>query len=368
LSWSAGWLHAMLNELNSLKEGAGLFADYLLLLFTTAPRRPKALFNVLRGKRTVSTLFAGLTTGTLSLLDSWHGVELSTFEAATQQLVTAGWLAATDPGYLKLTPAGERHQQQLMTTLYLPTAWEAFQSADVRQFTATSQLALQVVSEAVHQQRRYYPITTDRRIQRAVKQWFRQWQRPTLGEQIYQELTAFLQTQSSELATVFSQSLTGFNFPGQTDQQLAAQVDRHPVEILVMRKDLSCHWVAWLKENPGTPLAALLQPYLKPNPVSSSAWQTYQDYKTGESLAQISQRRQLKLSTVREHLLEVAILWPEFPAAELLTPARLTPLAAIFADNPVIETWRFQTVQAVLPEMDFFWFRLYQIMRCHDAA
>ncbi|BDZ30972.1 helix-turn-helix domain-containing protein [Lactiplantibacillus sp. WILCCON 0030] len=345
-----------------------MFADYLLLLFTTAPRRPKALANVLRGKRTVSTLFAGLTTGTLAYLDSWHGVALPTFEAATAQLVADGWLVAAQPGYLQLTAAGVERQKQLAQTLYLPTAWVQFQQADVRQFTAVSQLALQVVSEAVHQQRRYYPITTDRTIQRQVKHWFRQWQSPTLGTQIYADLVTFLKTQSPQAAAVFSQSLTGFAFPGQTDQQLAGQFERSPVEILVMRKDLSCHWVAWLKQTPTSPIAALLQPMLKVNPVSSSAWQTYQDYQSGQNLAQIAQARQLKLSTVREHLLEVAILWPEFPVAELLTSARITALAAIFADNAVIETWQYKTVQAVLPDLDFFWFRLYQIMRCHDAA
>jgi len=346
-----------------------LFADYLLLLFTTAPRRPKALFNVLRGKRTVSTLFAGLTTHTLAYLDSWHGVPLTTFEAATQQLQSAGWLEVTQPGYLRLTTAGVTEQERLRKSLYLPTVFEQFQQADVRQFTATSQLALQVVSEAVHQERRYYPLTTDQHIQWQVKNWFRQWQGPTLGQQVHDELTAFLETQSDEAAAVFAQSLTGFGLPGLTDQQLATQLDRSPVTILVMRKDLSCHWIAWLKQQPtATPLSALLQPFLKANPVSSSAWQTFQDYLTGQSLTEIAQRRQLKLSTVREHLLEAAILWPDFPAAQLLTPTRIEPLAAIFADNPVIETWQFKTVQAKFPTIDFFWVRLYQIMRCHDAA
>ncbi|WP_223877167.1 helix-turn-helix domain-containing protein [Lactiplantibacillus pingfangensis] len=351
-----------------MKEGAGLLAEYLLLLFTTAPRRPKALFNVLRGKRTVSTLFAGLTTDSLSLLGSCHGIPLVSFERATEQLVSDGWLKTTQPGYLQLTIAGAAAQQRLKDTLYLPTAWENYQAADVRQFTAASQLALQVVSEAVHQQRRYYPITTDRHIQWQVKQWFRQWQSPTLGQQIQQELTAFLQTQTTELATVFSGSLTGFNFPGQTEQQLATQLDRQPLEIVVMRKDLSCHWVAWLKQQPTTPLAALLRPLLKVTPVSSSAWQTYQDYRASQNLTLVAQRRKLKLSTVREHLLEVAILWPEFPAAELLTPIRIQQLTGLFSENPRIETWRFDTVQAAFPEIDFFWFRLYQIMRCHDAA
>jgi len=345
-----------------------MFADYVLLLFTTEPRRAKALFNVCRGRRTVSTLFAGLTADRLAWLDSWHGVPLSKFEAAAAELVQAGWLQIPAPGYLQVTPAGAAQQTKLRQQLYQPIAWTQFQQVDVRRFNVLNQLALQVVSEFSHQANRYYPVTTDRGMQATVKLWFRRWHSPQLVPQVVAELTGFLTTLPSPLADVFANSLTGFDFPGQTDQQLAQLFQRTPVEILVMRKDLNCRWIDWLRQQPTGPLAALLQPLVKANPVSVSAWQTYQDFQQGASLAQIATRRRLKMSTVREHLLEAAILTPTFPFEQLLPPELCQLLAATYAQTPSLTQWRFEQVQAVAPDLDFFYFRLYQIMRCQRAA
>jgi len=345
-----------------------MFSDYVLLLFTTEPRRAKALFNVCRGRRTVSTLFAGLAAQQLDWLDSWHGVALPKFEAAAKQLVQAGDLAVPTPGCLQLTQAGVTHQAQLRQQRYQPIAWQQFQQVDVRRFNVLSQLALQVVSELSHQANRYYPVTTDQGVQATVKLWLRHWYTPQLVDQVVTELTAFLTTLPKPLADVFANSLTGFDFPGQTDQQLATLFDRSPVEILVMRKDLSCRWVAWLRTHSTGPLAALLQPLVKANPVSQSAWQTYQDFLAGTELSQIATRRQLKMSTVREHLLEVAILTPSFSFDRLLSPAKQQQLAQTYVDMSSVAQWRFDQVQAVVPDFDFFDFRLYQIMRCHHAT
>lgn len=345
-----------------------MFADYLLGLFATEPRRAKAVYNVCRGRRTVSTLFAGLTYQELAWLDSWHGVPLEKFEAAAQTLVEAGWLTAPQAGYWQLTPAGKAQQVKLKQTLYQPVAWQQFQQVDVRRFTALSQLALQVVSEYSHQAKRYYPVTTDPGIQAVVKGWFRRWRSADLVAMIVTELREFLTTLSTELATIFVQSLTGYEQPGQTDQQLAEQFNRSVVEILVIRKDLSCQWVAWLQAHPDGPLADLLRPLVKINSVSTSAWQTYQTFLQTPDLDQIAGRRHLKLSTVREHLLETAILITDFPFDRLLTPTIVAPLNQLFGSETAVSTWRFDQVQAAAPALDFFWFRLYQIMRCQRAA
>lgn len=338
------------------------------MMFSTEPRRAKAVFNVLRGRRTVSTLFAGLTYDCLSALDSWHGVPMEKFLASLQELLTAGDLATPMEGYVQLTTAGAAHKEQLQATLYQPVAFQAFQTIDVRRFTAISALALQVASQAVHHQNRYYPLTTDPGIQAIVKQWFRRQTVAHLGEQLHTELTTFLQSLPAPLPTVFVASISGFENPGQTDQQLATQLDKTPLEILVMRKDLACRWCLWLETQPQSCLVTLLQPLVKSNPVTPSAWQTYQTVQQGLTVEQVAIQRRLKLSTVREHLLEVAILVPSFPYKQVLTPARLQTLTEIFANQPVVANWRFEQVQAVAPEMDFFWFRLFQIMRCQTNA
>lgn len=344
-----------------------MFEDYLLRLFSVTPRRSKAMFNVLRGRRTVSTLFAGLTYGCLDQLDSWHGVPLERFLAAAETLVDQGFLTSPQPGYLQLTPSGQ--QRVAATTLYRPVALREFQTVAVREFAAEAQLALQVVSEAVHQQRRYYPVTTDPKTQARVKAWVRQQSRTReVAAAVYAGLHAFLGQLDPQLAAIFVASLTGYQQPGLTDAQLVARFDRQPVELLVMRKDLTCQWIAWLRTHPEDPLASLLAPLVKAGPVSASAQRTLSDFNQSGDLDQIAQKRRLKPSTVREHLLESAILTPQFPFKRVLPPAVLTQLSSVFGARQAVADWQFAEAQAVNEQLTFFEFRLYQIMRCHDAA
>ncbi len=352
---------AMLLE---LRGGVGVFSDYVLFLFATQPRRAKGIFNVLRGRRTVSTLFAGLTYGCLDQLDSWHGVPLEKFVATAAQLQSTGDLVSPTPGYYQLTAQGVTRQKKQRALRYQPVALHGFQTTDVRRFAALSQLALQVASEAAHRENRYYPVTTDPGVQAIVKAWFRRFHSPTLGRTIFDGLQAFLMSLPDELAQIFVQSLTGYQFPGQTDAQLATTFKRSPVEMLVIRKDLMCRWVIWLSQHQTDPLWALLAPLVKASPVSSSAQRTFQDFLQVDDLEMISKRRHLKLSTVREHLLEVAILTPDFPFERLLTKTVSQQLTTIFADQPELTTWQFAQVQTVMPQLDFFYFRLFQIMRC----
>ena len=345
-----------------------MFTDYVLLLFSTTPRRAKGIFNVLRGRRTVSTLFAGLTSGWLELLDSWHGVPLEDFMAATAVLEEKGLLVSTEVGCWQLTATGQRHQSQLQQIRYLPQAFRVFQTTDVRRFMAVSQLALQVVSELAYHETHYYPVTTDPGVQAQVKRWLRQQSKPALENRVYNALKAFLTTLSlPELATVFVQSLTGYQNPGATSEQLALQVNRQPLETTLMRTDVVCQWSLWLQAHQTDPMWPLLAPLIQPSAISNSAWQTYQAFLQTQQPALIAAKRRLKLSTVREHLLEVAIWMPTFPFEMVLSTELSEQLTVVFADQPDIANWSFQQAQAVISTLDFFEFRVFQIMRCHHG-
>jgi uncharacterized protein YpbB len=143
---------------------------------------------------------------------------------------------------------------------------------------------------------------------------------------------------------------------------------RQPLETGLMRTDVSCQWVRWLQAHPDDPLWPLLAPLVQSSPVSKSAQQTYQAFTQTHALTKIATARKLKLSTVREHLLEVAIWLPSFPFTTVLDAQVIETLTRCFAGQPEIASWSFQDAQAALPELDFFEFRLFQIMRCHHVG
>ena len=84
----------------------------------------------------------------------------------------------------------------------------------------------------------------------------------------------------------------------------------------------------------------------------------------------ISQRRRLKLGTIREHILEAAIFMPEaLPLDRLLTPAQIDRLTAQYHGKPA--TWEFlppilepqSPADKLQNEQNFFEYRLFQIIK-----
>lgn len=89
---------------------------------------------------------------------------------------------------------------------------------------------------------------------------------------------------------------------------------------------------------------------------------TLELYRQGAALEQIAARRRLKLSTVREHLLEVAILCPEqLDWNQLLPPAKRAALAKQYPD-PDVTSWHFNSDEQDAGKA-FFDYRLFQILR-----
>lgn len=96
--------------------------------------------------------------------------------------------------------------------------------------------------------------------------------------------------------------------------------------------------------------------------ISTSAQQTLHSFMAGKSLEVISHQRQLKLSTVREHLLEAAIMLPpeQFDFQRILPAQLVTQMQARLAKTP-LDQWQFTQVADL--SVEFWQFRLLEILR-----
>lgn len=333
-------------------------ADLIQVLTPQQTRRLRVIENLLRGKKTVSTLYWGQRYQLLPLIGLDKSLDRGGLDAAARSLVTGG-LATLDEenDQLRLTPTGVIAAQR---TYYQPQTADTWIQLDLMAARQRLLVAVQVVSEYTHATRRYYPLATDLATRQAVRAWFQREKSDRLGQQILQALTHALEQLPETVAMVTTSLLTGYQHPGLTREQVAQRQQRTAWEVTLMQLD-GLMQICQDARVAQTPFTSLLSS-LWQSPVTRSAQLTLEAVRQTGDLDQVATQRRIKLSTVREHLLEAAIFLPlvDFPYEQILTPK----LCQLFAKNltGAIDDWQYTSLPADLQaRYDFFYFRLYAI-------
>ncbi|GAA3188431.1 helix-turn-helix domain-containing protein [Lentilactobacillus kefiri] len=340
----------------------------LLLIFgsPTQFRRVKAIKNTLRGRRTVSNLYWALQYGMLDFVDSLHGVSFEEDSAALKQLKNDGLVETDDDFRFRLTSKGVKKQLDFQSQL-LPLKNLAVGSRyDVAKFMHRFTFAVQIVSEYSYSNNKYYPQSINYFEDQLLKRWFIQNKRHQLPQQFHDLLNDFLSgLGDNQLADAFTQSLVGHDFSGLTGEQVAAAEHTHATIVQLQWLQLYGMLLQELLKLPkDNPLLQLTFGLDKPV-VAKSAEETFDlfvkqgsgDFKT------IAQQRGIKLTTVYEHLLEMAIMSPinAFPYQSLIAPDLWKRLADNSPED--VGEWSFADASKVFPHLAFFEFRLFQIYR-----
>lgn len=334
---------------------------YLLYLFDQNQwRRPLAIQALLKGKRTVSNLYAGLDYDLLPLYQLLPHLAASKFQQALARLIADGLLEQQTRA-VRLTAAGTAIKEAHRATVFLPQHYSGFTFQHSREFSDRLFLATQVVSELQAHNRRYFPLEVSLLTQQRVKQWLRQQDISIVAERLQHEWELFLAILPTVQANYYSQFLLGHEVQRATTAQADQLAGWTTLTGELVRQDISHHLLSLVTAQAARfPLLAALWQPLASGPLSQSATQTINLLQQGNTLAAISRQRRVKLNTLKEHLLEAAILLPDFPFATYLSAPARQELATAFSDQPLAD-WRFD--QLTNTALSFFEFRLYQIER-----
>ncbi|WP_267201856.1 helix-turn-helix domain-containing protein [Limosilactobacillus kribbianus] len=337
--------------------------NYFLRFFAyQQPRRIRVVENLLTSRRTVANLFWGQQYHLLPWLGAARGLTRADYDAALTALADAG-LIKLDEQTAELTSAGVAAQEAL---LYQPTFLDWYWLANTNQLTQRFTLGMQVVAELAYHNSRYAPVNVSYRHLMAVKQWFRyeHARRDNLVKAVYDDLKQLgtgLASADPRLAAAMTLTMVGHHLPALTTDQLTTTLKLAPADTPVLIHDLHLGIAAYSSHTNG-PLHDLLEPLLASGPLSRSAENTLRYYQSGQPLELIARRRHLKLSTIREHLLEVAILCPDRLNWNQLLPAEKEAALARQYPGDNVADWHFQA-DAQDEGAAFFEYRLFQIKR-----
>ena len=345
--------------------------SYFIEMLTDQPRRTAVLRNTVKNKRTVATLFWAREYGVLKWLGSNPRLTVNEFEQWLVQMRQAGLIKMNDQTAW-LTPSGIAEKEKFLKTHYQPRFGNWSWLARPDQLAPRVLLATQAVSQYAHRQKHYVPLNLAPAELYFVRQWFYGNRNRIVDEWAseLQQAAAALAKMDERLAKLLVFSLPGYQTTGWTIDQAAQALKISADEVMIMERDVWLGIGYLAASQPAGLLRSLLYDHLHDTPLNHSATITLRMFEQGLSLEQISQRRRLKLGTIREHILEAAIFMPEaLPLDRLLTPAQIDRLAAQYHGKPA--TWEFlppilepqSPANKLQNEQSFFEYRLFQIIK-----
>lgn len=318
---------------------------FILALFRANDKlRGTTLSHLLIGKRTSSVLTFGFfhhILPYLGLLSHWSSAQVLHL---LDELCERGWLSAQAGEYAVTT-------QGFAVLAELPDLQATFAALDYFRYGRMSQvmwetiqLAVQVKSEQQAGNSRYVPVTNRLEAQLSVKNWLKTDTFATLPAQ----LTAIFQQLPPATADFLARQFSGHQVVGVTAYQLVPEAFRHSIWATCYAENNLHQFYRQLKQSNLLPVVQQLD-YRNFN---RSMLQTRQLFLAGYSVAEVQRRRNLKLGTVSDHLIEWALLDEQFPYDQFVDQQAFAPAPAA-----EVVQWRYRDFN----DRAFHEFRLFQI-------
>ncbi|MFD1466276.1 hypothetical protein ACFQ4L_09415 [Lapidilactobacillus mulanensis] len=286
--------------------------NLLLPFFSTDFRRVKAIYYLLTGKRTISNLSAGLEYGLLPYFRIFPKLSQADYFKALAELTAQHYLVqrTDEQPVARLTTTGKLAKTVLCQQDYWLHSVNYFEIGDWQIQWEKLMLSVQVISNYRHHITKYIPTTNHPLLLREIRHWFYR-----VGAHQQQEFIDSLAESIAQLPklaqTILVNSLHSETFAGVSDFQLAQDLQLTGAEFQLARIEaISSLMTLILAEDPARVLPSLFQ--VPEQTLSRSAQRTYDLVQQGKSWSQIQQMSRQKEGTLKEHLLEAAILLTDF--------------------------------------------------------
>ncbi|MGO3733088.1 MAG: helix-turn-helix domain-containing protein [Vagococcus sp.] len=320
------------------------------------PARYTTLYHVLKGKRTASTLTYAYFYDVLSLFSIYPDLKKETYDSVLSSLIQSDFLTVTAQEQVILTDLGLAKLAAMPDFPYLENG--LFYRNDGL-FWEMVLFTTQVLSEKRHKNVRYTPLETNPYRQRQFKQWLTE-QSSTVDRDFYEEWCALMLHLSEESRYYLVGQLSGHNWVGQTLSQISHHDQENQGIGYLKFKNALHYMMALIEIKPETYPIFYSLIFLTRADKIDTVDLTASMYRKGMNIEQIAKNRQLKESTIADHLIESSILAPRSVLTDNLTDQDRHQLDAYLHDQPDFRQWRFSECQQVIPTLTFLSFRLYQ--------
>ncbi|MFC4404322.1 helix-turn-helix domain-containing protein [Gracilibacillus xinjiangensis] len=289
---------------------------YILLYCIDALRAERSVANVyylLRGKKSTQTIQDSHLYNLTNFFGVYRTIKRKDFNRVVDELVKMNLIKISEQGFAHMNEYGKEYlvnQYNKFQHLYLKgMSYEK----SAPQFLATLILLIQTVTNIHMKNYRFIPVIDDVAIQSNVKRFLqsKQLDMTILLKDLYDDLLQILSSRKfpEYSKDIFVDYITSANEVGLGQQQLAVKYN-------ISKEDIHCYLMNMihliLEEIRITAPTYKVLPYIldqkRKLPLTESAIVTYKYYSSGYTIHEIANQRNLKESTVQDHIIEIAYM------------------------------------------------------------
>jgi uncharacterized protein YpbB len=271
-----------------------------------------SIYHLLKGKKTSQTIQDAHLFQLTPYFGVYSSITRDTFEAVIKKQSEQEWIFSQGDQRFGLTKAGEEYLIELCNQFPAPIYLNGlkFHQKDLR-FWERLSLLVQVVSNLVNKEANYIPIQKNRETHSWVKSFLQRNNlgRNQFGKALYGELAACLQSGHRLEPAILIFRLTGFKMIGQTSQQVAEMLDMDTLQYQLEFLNILHYLIEKISTNKNEfPLLySILENLNEKLVMTNSSYKTYELLKRGYSIEEVAEYRQLKTSTIEDHIVEIAL-------------------------------------------------------------
>lgn len=275
-------------------------------------RSASAIYHLLKGKKSSQTIQDGKLFNVSHMFSIFPRLSRVQINAAWHDMLQEGIIVRIPENQLIITEKGILELETSLKERPFPVYIHGWNYGDIgRLFWRRLSLLVQVVSNAAYERKDYLPVTKNQDDLDWVKIFLRKTKisKTELNKNLYMEILQVLQEQPDRGAVIFVQKLTSSNKIGLTFEQIAAKEkeDSHYIYLLFWGIIHSFIELQQLKGDKFPLLNEIIKDKFQGEFLTSSSKKTKHYLLQGKSIAEISNIRRLKESTIEDHIVEITL-------------------------------------------------------------
>lgn len=281
-------------------------------------RKSSGIFYILTGKKTSQSLSDSQWFKIEHYYACLKGLTLDEFNTIIEKLYNAELVQLKENNFYIVTKKGEKFLKDNEKNYLFIRELNGLKYASIEhKCWQVITLFVQSLSNSLYNNYDFTPVIRDGEAVGKVKMLFprSEQQRKDAASYLYKELKAVLTECDSVTSEIFVKKLSGYNRIGHTFEQSAREWEMTRIEsVLRFRSALHQLFKSIAKQSEKFPvLSTLIGDYIVQPALTRSALQTYHLLKKEKTIQEIMKIRNLKLSTLEDHLIEISREIPEFP-------------------------------------------------------
>lgn len=221
------------------------------------------------------------------------------------------------------------------------------------------QLIVQTISNDLREENKFLPIIRDDQVQLFVRNYLKwiHFKKEHVQQQFINELMSGIDKMETteEVKNLLVYRLTGYGTVGWTWQQLAEQLKIEVIDVQLAYIHGLHLFIQTIEKGAYPLLMPILQGVRLQTVLTESTQKTANLFKQGYSLEQIAHRRRLKVSTIEDHIAELAMIDPNFDSSSFLSESLKKEIKDVIRMNG---SKKLKPIKEQIPQASYFQIRL----------